>query len=191
MDGYQWTELIFSCIVAVSTVFYVILTRSLVNETKKTREMYYLPNIGMHIERNETGSTNLYLIIENIGFGVANNINFKILDEFDFYHVNAFSLSKKGIFTTQFEHFYPSQKFRIFIDYVDEKNIEVVKTGKMTIQTTYNDVLGNTYNKIHNLSAAELIGAIRHDPPDTYIGKISYSLNNIDQHLKTFTQNKK
>ncbi|MFL5804790.1 MAG: hypothetical protein ACJ8CR_23980, partial [Roseiflexaceae bacterium] len=59
-------------VVALSTVFYVLLTRRLVLETIKLRRAGTEPDIAVYLERRERGSIDM--VIRNIGSGPAYNL---------------------------------------------------------------------------------------------------------------------
>jgi hypothetical protein len=78
--------LIFSGVVAVSTLIYAILTWRLVSETKKMRAVQTDPKILVEVRPKgsmlgEILTYDLNLFIRNIGLGPAYDINFKILKD--------------------------------------------------------------------------------------------------------------
>jgi hypothetical protein len=76
---FKWTSanagflnLLFTLVVALSTVFYVVLTRRLVLETIKLRRAGTEPDIAIYLERRERH--NIDMVIRNIGSGPAYNL---------------------------------------------------------------------------------------------------------------------
>jgi len=67
----------FTGVVAVSTVFYVILTGWLAIETWKTRMAYVEPRVSVRVELDSSGHHGYELVIANEGQGVAKNVRFK------------------------------------------------------------------------------------------------------------------
>lgn len=67
---------IFSMVVAISTVFYVCLTRSVARETVLLRKAQTNPLISISVETLDDAIHILRLNIKNIGSGPALNINF-------------------------------------------------------------------------------------------------------------------
>jgi len=71
-------QLIFSGVVAVSTLVYAILTWRLVTETKRMREVQTEPKVSVRAELNdEHGHGGIDLVIRNGGQGLARNVRFK------------------------------------------------------------------------------------------------------------------
>lgn len=67
---------IFTAVVTLSTVAYAILTRVLVSETRKMREVQTEPKIQITIESLEIAIQIIRLNIKNIGLGPAYNLSF-------------------------------------------------------------------------------------------------------------------
>ncbi len=82
--------IIFSALVAISTVVYAFLTRRLVNETIKLRKAQTEPKISIRIEPSENCMFYCDMIIENIGLGPAYDINFKLDTDIIDYHKKSF-----------------------------------------------------------------------------------------------------
>ena len=86
---------VFTAVVTISTVAYSILTRSLVSETKKMREVQTEPRIEITLKPLDFAINIVRLHVRNIGLGPAKNIRFtsnvssggegaeKLLGEFD------------------------------------------------------------------------------------------------------------
>ncbi len=68
--------LIFTGVVAASTVFYAVLTRQLVIETRRLREVQTEPRVSVRVETDHTGRHGYELTISNEGQGVAKNVRF-------------------------------------------------------------------------------------------------------------------
>ncbi|MDD5343389.1 MAG: hypothetical protein PHW12_03095 [Smithella sp.] len=66
---------IFTAVVTISTVAYAILTRSLVSETKKMREVQTEPRIEISIQPLDYAINIVRLRVRNIGLGPAKNVN--------------------------------------------------------------------------------------------------------------------
>lgn len=73
----MWT-LIFSAVVAVSTVVYAVLTWRLVQETEKMRSAQTDPSIGLHVEPSATGHQLFMMVVANYGLGPALDIRFSV-----------------------------------------------------------------------------------------------------------------
>lgn len=76
--------LIFSGVVAVSTVIYALLTWSLVSETKRMRKAQTNPFVSVISEPSEQWINLTDLVIRNIGLGPAYDIKFRITPDFEY-----------------------------------------------------------------------------------------------------------
>jgi len=102
-------NLLFSFVVAISTVFYVVLTRQLVAETKRMRQAQQKPRISMTIQPREDLLNFVDLIIENIGLGAAYNVKFEIEPDSE-YGFKQGKLSNVGFIKRGISYFPPNQK---------------------------------------------------------------------------------
>lgn len=177
-------QIIFSGVVAFSTIIYAVLTWRLVSETKKTRKIQITPDIHAYFEMSETDATFIYLIIENIGYGVAKYVKFKIIKDFQFYDLEPQQLSSKGIFKTGLKYFYPKQKFKYLFTDLSKKYDEKIHDN-IEISLTYNDISNYNYKKEINLTLDEITGMGKMRPPDSYIGRIAYEIKEIRKLLES------
>lgn len=69
---------LFTGVVAISTIFYVMLTRALVNETKAMRRTHTEPKISIVFRSQEQWGALLDLETKNIGLGPAYDIKFTL-----------------------------------------------------------------------------------------------------------------
>ena len=69
--------IVFTGVVAVSTVAYALLTWRLVAETRRLREVQTEPRVSIRVEADHTGHPGYELIIQNNGQGVAKNVSFE------------------------------------------------------------------------------------------------------------------
>lgn len=94
------STIIFSALVAFSTVIYAVLTWKLVSETIKLRKAQTEPKISIRIEPSEHSMFYCDMIIENIGLGPAYNINFEMnpdIKDFDGKPLSDLNIMKNGI----------------------------------------------------------------------------------------------
>lgn len=176
-------QILFSGIVALSTVVYAILTWRLVKETKKTREFQITPDIQVYFERGEANWKDIYIIIENLGFGTAKMVQFEILRDYEHYEDKIFHLSEKGIIKNGMKMFYPKQKFRFMFTNLGE-NYELKIKSRLILKVDYLDINDKLFTTKFNLSLQELSGMSTVVPPDNYIGRISYYLEKINKTLE-------
>ncbi len=78
----QWINIV----IAASTLLTLICTFFIIRESVRMRRMYITPDIGIYLHFGEASPSLLFLTVENIGFGTACDVKFKILSDYGFYH---------------------------------------------------------------------------------------------------------
>lgn len=177
-------QLLFSGVVALSTVFYSILTWKLVSETRRMREFQITPDINIYFERSEADASFMHIVFKNSGLGFAKNVKFQILKNFTSYDNEFYDLKNKGIVKNGVDSLYSNQSFKFFFTDLSQ-NYEMKMSDTLEIRVTYNDINNKRYSKDINLSLIELSGFSILTPPDNYIGRISYELTEIKKLLKS------
>lgn len=185
----DWFNITFSGIVAVSTVFYVILTSKLVSETRKNRELQTTPVLSVYIEVGEADIAYKYIVFENIGYGVAKNVNFFVIQD-STYHDNMYDrLEEKGIFQNGLSYFYPKQKFKYFLSHTPSIPDEH-KNGSIEIEIKYENIFGTEKSERFCIKLNEYYGKTQQSPPNSYLGRISFALKEINETLKLSKDNR-
>ena len=142
-------SLLFSLVVAVSTVFYVILTRSLVKETKKLRRAQTEPMISIYLKPREEYLNWIELVVENIGAGPAFDV--RVTPKSDMKCFGNKDLSSFGFVKNGIRYLGVNQCYRVFIvdmtEDVDEKlqikiPIKVIFKGTENREIVRDYVLG-------------------------------------------------
>jgi len=177
-------QIIFSGIVAISTVVYAVLTWKLVSETRETRKLQITPDIHAYFEKSEVDASFVYLIIENIGYGIAKNVKFQITKDFQYYDFEIQKLADKGAFKSGVKNFYSKQRFRYLFTDLSKKYDEKIKDN-VKFLITYEDIYKKVFTKDLNLSLDEITGMGIITPPDSYLGRVAYELKEIRNILKT------
>lgn len=116
---------IFSAIVAFSTVIYAILTWKLVSETRKMRKVQTEPKVSVIIQPREEWINFIDMIIQNIGLGPAYNIKFEVNPDFE-YAKGKF-LSELGFMKNGLKYLAPNQKLQFFLTSMTENSEEKAK----------------------------------------------------------------
>jgi hypothetical protein len=167
-------------VVAVSTAFYVILTRSLVKETKKLREAQTEPKISICIKPNENCLLYCDMIIQNIGLGAAYNLNFKVgsdVRDFDRKPLSELNIIKNGI-----RYLTPSEKRQFFLTQFSRKVQEkMVVQDSFEIETTYENEQGKKFKDRFIIDFSEFFDLTKLGESPTY--SIARSLKNIEQNI--------
>ncbi|TCK83139.1 hypothetical protein [Albibacterium bauzanense] len=183
MANYEFVTLVFSGIVALSTVVYSILTWKLVKESRLTREFQNTPDISIYFKRAEADVSFIYIVFENTGSGFAKNVRFEIIKNFGFYDNKLFDLALKGIILNGKENFYSKQRFEYFFTDLSQEHQAKIKDN-ITLKINYSNIYGKRYERKINLELKELLGVSITNPPTNYAGRIAYELKEIKNILK-------
>lgn len=176
-------QIIFSAVVAISTVFYCILTGRLVSETRKMREFQNTPDINIFFEASETDPSFKYIVFKNSGLGYARDVKFEIIKDFAYYDNETQELKSKGIIKNGLNSFYSNQYYKFYFTDVSQKNVDKM-SDNLIIKATYYNLNNKKTEKEINLSLAELSGMSVLTPPDSYVAMISYELGEIKKVIK-------
>lgn len=184
MDLNQTLTLLFSGIVAISTVVYAVLTSKLVKETRATRLIQNTPDVQLYFEKAETETHFVYFIIENFGMGIASDVKLRIIKDFKKYEIERLRLSNMGSFKHGIRNFYPKQRFKYFFTNLLE-NYEDKINDILEIEVSFKDIFNNEYHRTFNLRIDEILGTGKmQNPPDSYIGRIWFELSEVKKILK-------
>jgi len=184
MDLNQILTLVFTGIVAVSTVVYAILTYSLVKETREMRLLQITPDIQVYLEKAETNPHFVYCIIENFGLGKASDVKFTFIKDFNFYDNDTLRLLNMGSFKHGLSSFYPKKRYKYFLTDL-QKNFKNKIENSIEIEVAYKDIHNQKYKRNFVLRIDEILGSgMMQNPPDSFIGRISYELAEINKTLK-------
>jgi hypothetical protein len=186
MTQYEIYTTVFGAIVAISTVITCIASFSLIKETRQMRYAQAEPQIIPYFKNGDWEVNLFYLVITNVGQGVAYNVQFEIVKEFEIEEEARIKLSKCGIINTGVKYFPAKMKHEYFMGtfvYNHKKILDSV----VELKISYNDVFGSRKQETYILPLKELEGKSRVDPPDSEIGRISYYLEKIN---KTLIKNK-
>lgn len=183
MNTSETLQLLFSGVVSISTIVYSVLTWKLVSETRKMREFQITPDINIYFERSEADASFTHIVFKNSGQGYAQHIKFEILKNFEHYDNDVWNLKNKGIIQNGIDRLYSNQSFKYYFTDLSQNNKEKI-SDNMEIRTTYYDLNEKKYSKIVTLSLLELSGIGILNPPDNYIGRISFELTEIKKLLR-------
>ena len=175
-----WT-IIFTGVVAVSTVVYVILTGTLVYETRKMRKNQVDPYIVAYLDIAETSASIVYLKTKNIGLGVALNVKFKIIKELEYD--NNEKLSDFSYFLDGVKYFPPNHEDKHLLVTFGTDN-DAKSTDSIIFEVEYESILNEKKKNRCELNLREIVGKGNLIPPETHIGNISYRLEKIQKLLE-------
>lgn len=130
--------IVFSGIVAFSTVVYAILTGFLVFETRKVRLAQSEPMVSVTYHPDEERHGFIDLRIKNIGAGPALDITFEVQPDFS-YHQDI-GLSELHLFTNGLKYLGPGDERRFFLTTLTE-NFEAKAKAPFEIKVTYRGII--------------------------------------------------
>lgn len=169
---------LFSLIVTGATVFYVILTRSLVSETRKMREAQTEPDISVSISSKEESTYLKDMQIQNIGLGAAYNIKFEI--EPDFEYAKGRMLSEINLIKNGLHYLAPNQKISFFIASIPEIFMKKKKSF-FEIKVKYDNKFGEPYKNTCLIDFSEFFD-LRH-AGEPSLKKIANNLEKIQKDI--------
>jgi hypothetical protein len=180
MESFEIITLIFSGVVSISTIVYVIYTIKLTKETRMSREFFLESYIITYLTKPETNDHFVDLKIKNIGKGVARNVKLTLLNKFDSDFSNSEGLLSKGLFSSGLTYFPPDYEITYLIALMRSKD-----QRKLEIKIEYSDTLSKNKIEYRTLKFAELEGINKMNPPRTFEAAISYELSQLNKFLKT------
>ena len=173
-------QVVFAFVITAATICYVILTRSLVRETKRLREVETEPQISIYLEPEERWINLMDLVIRNIGRGPAYNIRFEIDPDFEY---------RKGRFLSnlpfmqELHYLAPGQTIRFFLaNAIDVFNRKVAGAFKITAH--YENEVGTFKSGSFKIEFERFEGMSGIGEPPLY--KIAKSIEVIHKDIQSF-----
>jgi hypothetical protein len=177
-------EFILSAVIAISTVFYTCINWKMFRESKRQREDKITPLIVAYLKSTEDHMM-LRLYIKNIGDGLAKNVIINILQDYNQFGLTNKKLSDIGAIRNGLNIFPPKEEYAYFID--SWRNIgksENIKKMCIEMSIDYERIDGKKYNSQYNLPLIQVASKDYATPPETYVGKIAYYLEEIHKLFK-------
>jgi len=178
VNNQEIATLVFSAVVALSTVIYAVLTALLVTETRQMRRAQTEPKLVAFIELREEFVNFAHLYIQNVGAGPAFNVSFKLSaspdDEGGNILIDEFSESK--FLETGIDYVGPNQKIQSrHTEFTKEfdKKIKAVFTVTIIYKTSSNREIRDSYK----IDMSQFEGACSFGTPHLY--SIAQSLNKM------------
>jgi hypothetical protein len=178
--------LLFSAVVAISTVFYVRLTRSLVEETRKMRQAQTDPKIEVILKPREEWINMVYVCVRNIGLGPAYDISFQIDKEGNAAGAEALihDFTEAKFFATGLRYLSPNEE--VFSNYtLMTKQLEEKIGAVLLFAVRYRNAVGRSFIDSYRIDFSEWSGRRQGGIPFLYT--ISQSLENIQKDLHSLT----
>ena len=171
----------------LSSIFTGLTTLLFIRESYLMRKYQNMPEISMSLKFAEAAPTLLFLSIENIGTGVARNVRFDIVKNYEHYKNPNDNLTEIGIIKNGLESFYPKQIFKYFINYTSEnwgeKKDEIIK-----IKVSYDDFFFTRKNKTYTMTVEQFAGERQFKPGETFSAHIASSMEQIQKDISKLSK---
>ncbi len=187
---YTWLkpngDLLFSGIVAISTIVYAILTWQLVSETRIMRKVQTEPSLHMFIQPRDEHNEITDMFIQNTGMGVARNIKFEVLSDFLYYRNSSskdYWLKDIHLLKNGLEALAPNQIIRVF-------STSYMNVDKLNSKTYFEIAVEYKNYKDDEKYSKYLLDFVT--LPENGMSKHDYlidSVKNIDENIKTISSN--
>ena len=143
----DWLIIVFTGIVAVSTVFYAILTWRLVAETRRMREAQTEPRVSVRVEQEHGGLPAYELVIQNEGQGVAKNVRFEFEGDPTYFRYSSSrrappQVDKLTAIKDGLDYLEPSQVYRYPVGIVLPEEFERATEKPWTFGIKYENLQG-------------------------------------------------
>ncbi len=170
--------LVFSLVITISTVVYALLTWKLTSETRRMRKTQTEPKISIYLKPCQVSMLFFDLVIKNIGLGVAYNVKFKVLEEFDISEdrkLSEIDFIKEGINYMPPDYSVETYFLHILGQY------ERIIDKKIKIKITYKNSEGRGLSEIINLNMSQFKGIqkIVSDP----LNKIAKNIESLQKDI--------
>ena len=170
----------------IATIILAWKTWQLVIEQVKIRRASIEPYITVYLETAETNPTWKFLIIQNIGKGVAKDLKFTIEKDLTGYGSQVKSISSIGLFKNGMTFFPPNYQKKFFLfDSTGKELADRLFKDEIIFTVSYNDIFDKTKKEKFVIRLEEHRGASQLNHSDKYIGRIAESLIEIKDILKT------
>lgn len=180
MELVDWINIGLTFTMVTATIVYVVFTYKLVKESRKTREHNLEAHLIAYLVHAETSPSIVALVIENIGKGVAENVEGKVIRDIQ---NNQKSLNDFGLFQKKFAYFPSNYKLKYFLLSVSPDYKERIEDF-IEFELNYSDQLNNDKKQIFKIEFKDVKGIGKLTPPDTYQGMIAYRLEKIEKILE-------
>lgn len=171
-----------SWVVALSTVAYTVINLMMWFESRATRRQKITPLIIAYLKSSEDHNT-LCLFFKNIGEGCAYDIRVTVLKDYNQFHEKNYPLSSMQLMENGAAIFPPQYELKYFVNSYSKIDFSDKDNNYVKFEVTYYDVKKRQYRNIYTLPFNQ-VGCNYQNPPETYMGQISYYLKEIKKVLE-------
>ena len=172
--------IVFTGVVAASTVAYAALTAWLVSETRRLREAQTEPRVSIRVETDHTGELGYELVVQNEGQGVAKNVRFDFEGDPSYFRnswvmghppvIDELPIIKNGL-----DYLEPNQTYRFPLGTVFPEEFERATESPWIFRTHYGSLYGKQRTDTYVLDFSQFRGMFFE----------SNHLKEIAEHMKT------
>lgn len=165
MDLGQVLMVVFTGVVALSTVVYAVLTWKLVTETRTMRESQTDPRVSVRVESDHTGTLGYELVIQNEGQGVAKNVSFEFEGDPSYFRnswllnpppaVGDLPIIKNGL-----DYLESKQTYRFPLGTVSEGEFDRAVVSPWTFRTQYQSIHGKRRSDTYVVDFSQFLGTV-------------------------------
>lgn len=176
-------NVLFSGVVAISTVVYAVLTWRLVSETRRMRHAQTEPKIAVTYRSREEWMALVDIVVKNIGLGPAYDIKFEIapITEGRATQELIKELKELNFLNAGLSFLAPDQEVSSFFTNAAEK-FEEKMVSQISIKASYKSATGEKYLSEYLIDLSELRGMERIGEPPLY--KIAKNVEKIAESIK-------
>ena len=169
-------------VLTIATIYLAIYTYRLVDEARLSRKSQVQPCISMHLEHAETDVSLLFLVVQNIGQGMAYDLKFIIEKDLGDYGNEGMQIGQRGLFKEGMKFFPPGHLKKHFLIETSNNNNKKMQE-ELILTANYKNVFKETITEEFHIRLSEQRKSSSISPPDTYIGSIADSLKEIKKKL--------
>ena len=155
--------IVFTGVVALSTVAYALLTWRLVSETRRLREVQTEPRVSVRLELAErVGHGGMELVIRNEGQGPAQNIQFNFQGDPTYFlkHGQQHPIDQIPVIKNGLLYLGPGETFRFLLGWLIGEAFERAIREPWTFQIAYENVASKLKKDTYLLDFSQFKGLV-------------------------------
>ena len=181
---------VFTAVVAVSTVFYAALTWRLVVETRRMREVQTEPRVSVRVEANRDGNHGYELVIRNEGLGPAKNVHFEFEGDPSYFRSSWMgrsppTIDQLPVIKDGLDYLEPDQKFIFPLGSTSEEEFSRATQAPWIFNVKYQNLFGKYKLDTYTVDFSQFLGTFFERK---LLKEISEHLDSIQKDLHRFTE---
>lgn len=190
MDLGQVLMVVFTGVVALSTVVYAVLTWKLVAETRTMRESQTEPRVSIRVESDLTGDPGYELVIRNEGQGVARNVSFKFEGDPSYFR-NSWLINKPPavdelpVIVDGLDYLEPKQTYRFPLGTVTQEEFGRAVGNPWIFHTRYESIQGKRKSDKYVIDFSQFLGTVFEN---NYLRELTGHMKAVRKDLHRLTE---